>query len=155
MAKEQLDIARKSKFFKPWDIAAYIIILIIVAATLIPLLIKGGDGIKGVSITYKNAAVAQYLFDGGLTVYETDGVTVTLTEEENADYITVQTNEGYNVIFADKTARSVTVTQADCSKSADCTRMKITSAADSIICVPHLLAVTPIAEGKLPADITV
>lgn len=155
MAKEQLDETRKNKFFKPWDIAAYIIILIIVAATFISLLVKSDGDIKGVSITYKNAVAAEYLFDGGLTVYETEGITFTVSEEDSADYITVSTSEGYNVIRADKAERKVTVTQADCSASADCTRMKISSAADSIVCVPHLIAITPIADGKLPADITV
>lgn len=156
MAKEQFEEARKSRFFKPWDIAAYILIIIIIVVAFIPLMINKGDGeISGLSVTYGGKEAARYSFDGGFTDFNAEGIAFTLTEEEKAVYIDIRAKDGYNIIKIDTENKVITMEEADCSKKADCTKMRIASSADSIICLPHSLVILPTVSGKLPNDIII
>jgi len=155
MAKEQFNAARSSRFFKPWDIAAYILIIIIIAAALIPTLIKSDGEISGLSVTYSGNNAAEYTFDGGLTDFKADGIAFAVTRDGELTYIAITTEKGYNKIKIDTNNKTVTMEEANCSKKADCKHMKISSSSDSIICLPHSLVILPITSDKLPGDVLI
>ena len=161
MSLKKVGQAKKDRFFKIWDILIYGVILLAVAALFLAVTFgynRSAPG--GVEVYYNNNLAFSYDFDS-----DVDSVLLTqnIAESDGADEleITFCTDGGsaeehtdYNVILIDKSARTVRVTESDCSNRRDCVYTPaITDTSGMITCTPHRLVIMP--SGYFGSDDTI
>lgn len=151
MSLKKIQQVKKDKGFKIFDLIIYGIIAFTVAVLFIAIFAtRNTDSITGVQITVKAQTVFEYEF-GGKPVYTEE---VEVKEDSAGLTVTVHTEgDGINVIYIDKTAKSVKVTDANC-KGKQCVYFSpIVNNSQLIYCNPHGLKIEPLKEVKDDPDI--
>ena len=151
---DKIDNIKNIKPFRIADVIVYIVLAVLIVALLLAFCLPRQDSsLRGVQVTLKGEVVAEYYFEGDSLVTAS---TVDSRRDGDKYYLTVNSQSGgYNVVFIDLTKHTAWVQEADCSSSAECTRMKaITKAGDSIICVPHALVVQGVGEEDVKEPIS-
>jgi len=102
--------------------------------------------------------VLTFSFEGGHEFYNGGESFITVVDDGNGIWtITVRDAEHtdeYNVIKADCVQKTVKVTEANCSVSADCTfSPEIKNGVGAIICEPHRLVIRPLSGGYTPVTV--
>ena len=146
MSLKKVDEVKVGRFFKLADLIIYGAIAAIVAALFIALFFTRDNGeLLGIRIYVRYEAVFEYdfekdkasVFDGCVDV--ADGETLV---------VTISVDGGYNVVRIDKSARSVTVVEADC-RTHDCVRTPAIKDNNGIIfCSPHRVRIEPYGSDK-------
>ena len=152
MSLKKVQQVKEDKLFRLWDILVYgVIIAVIVVLFVVFVFSSGGGTATGIEVYYDGALAFYYSF-------ETDEYEISLKDNiaisENSDgalTVIFCTDDGnlqdplnYNKIEIDKTARTASVTEADCSNTKEC----VNSAAIPnsfnlpITCVVHRLVIT-------------
>lgn len=149
MSLKKIEQTKSNKFFKPADIIIYGVILAVIIILFIVFVFMRDQtslGSSGAVVQVSSKGVVVFEFDfssggydvpvaGGLVEVENDGSTI----------VTVYTDESrqdYNIIVFDTSGGGkVLMRSANCSLRHDCTYMSISSAGDSIVCIPHGLSV--------------
>ena len=143
---------KENKIFKRWDILVYAIILILIAVLFLTLfLTKDNSGLDGFKVSYDGDIIYTYNFSTKEEQKEDKYIDI-LERSDSILKIRVHLSDlehDYNIIQVNLQERVITVIDADCSVSKDCTNMKIKSMSDTIICVPHKLIIEPIGNGKI------
>ncbi len=138
MGLKRIEQVKGRKPFSIWDVLVYALLLGVVLFLLLFFLLGKSEGIEGIRIFVQDELACSYSFGEGLQVEDTFFDKVNIREEGDFVYLTVGSEEGYNVVQIDCKARVAQVIDADCSFHKDCTYMKEISSEDgAIICVPH------------------
>ena len=145
MSLKKIEQVKNSKWFSIWDLVAFGVI-IISAVALILAFTLGRDKSKldGFSVSYRGEVVLTYEFGSELprnsehteVEEKSGGFTVRFTDGDG----------GYNIIYVDTAARTVDVTDSNCSAHKDCVhtaKLKSNSSLP-IICSVHGLTVSPL-----------
>ncbi len=150
MSLKKIEQTRGDKGFKPCDLIIYAVIAVAVTVLFIIFFKGDGSALVGVEIYYDNAVICAYDFDKGeLEIKNSAYISV---EEESESQLKLrfaldenQPHSDYNDILIDKTKRSVTVSDTDCSQRKDCYYMAdIVDSNGAIFCTPHRLKILPI-----------
>ena len=153
--------AKKDGCFKTWDILIYGVILRAVAA-LFPADTCGYNRSApgGVEVYYNNNLAFSYDFDSDeYSVLLPQNIAVSDGADELeitfcTDGGSAEEHTDYNVILIDKSARTVRVTESDCSNRRDCVYTPaITDTSGMITCTPHRLVIMP--SGYFGSDDTI
>lgn len=161
MSLKKVGQAKKDRFFKIWDILIYGVILLAVAAPFLAVTFgynRSAPG--GVEVYYNNNLAFSYDFDSGeYSVLLPQNIAVSDGADELeitfcTDGGSAEEHTDYNVILIDKLARTVRVTESDCSNRRDCVYTPaITDTSDMITCTPHRLVIMP--SGYFGSDDTI
>lgn len=122
------------KPFRRGDLVLYIVLAVIVGATFFLTLINGGAE-SGFSVYVDNELVMTYSFATAKAEISVGYESFVIIENERT--IKIQTKYGYNLLHIEN--GNVTVTDADCGFSKECTHMSLSGGA--IICAPHRLKI--------------
>lgn len=150
MSQTKIEQVKKTKYFKPWDILVYGIILLIIAALFLVVFLTGDKtSANGFTIRQGEKVVFTYYFDTDRYEYSlTDGRIKIESENESSLILTVYTKDkgGFNKVKVDKLNNSVEVTDADCSLlRKDCVHTPSLKDNSSVIsCLPHEMYIEPL-----------
>lgn len=145
MSLKKIEQVKKDKGFKIFDLIIYGAIILTVAVLFIVIFTtRNTDPLTGVQISVRGEVVFSYGFDSS-PEYSSESVEV--KEEEAGITVTVHTDgDGINVIYIDKTARTVKVTEANC-KGKQCVYFDaMANNSQLIYCSPHGLKIEPLSE---------
>ncbi len=143
MSRKTVDNIRTGKPFRPLDLALYGgIALAVIALFMALVFFVPHSDMSRVFIDLRGDRLAVYDFDAGkLTVTSGKEAYAEVKKQDGKVQLTVWTDEehkGYNVIEIDPAARTVKVTDANCSNHKDCVfSPAVTSSSGMIVCVPH------------------
>lgn len=161
MSLKKVGQAKKDRFFKIWDILIYGVILLAVAALFLAVTFgynRSAPG--GVEVYYNNNLAFSYDFDSDdYSVLLPQNIAVSDGGDELeitfcTDGGSAEEHTDYNVILIDKSARTVRVTESDCSNRRDCVYTPaITDTSGMITCTPHRLVIMP--SGYFGSDDTI
>lgn len=143
MSLKKIDEIKNSKWFSIWDLVAFGVIIIIAVALILSFTIgRDKSALGGFSVSYRGESIYEYEFDSGKIL------------KINEKYIKVDGdrlrfddgNGGYNIIYVDTAAKTVDVTDSNCSSHKDCVHTaKLTNNSSApIICTVHGLTVSPL-----------
>ena len=148
MSLKKIEQVKNSKWFRIWDLVVFGVI-IITSVALILAFTLGRDKSKlgGFSVSFRGETVLTYEFgsDKPPSVLNAEYIEV---KEEKGGFTVRFTNGdgGYNIIYVDTAARTVDVTDSNCSPHKDCVytaKLKSNSSLP-IICTVHGLTVSPL-----------
>lgn len=149
MSLKKVEQIKGNKPFKILDLVVYAAVLLIVAALFVAIYFTRDRGeLTGISVLCDGVEIFTYDFenDGYEVIDESHIIIISDTGEALSLRFVVNAQnaeEDFNDIFIDKTAVSVTVTEADCSSHKDCCYMSdITDDSMEIYCTPHKLRIT-------------
>lgn len=150
MSLKKVAEVKKDKGFKIWDLIIYGTVLLLAAALFIAVFAtRNTDPLSGIRISVRDGVFSEYkvVFEYNFTtepVYDSD--TVEVEENGNILKVTVRTqNNGYNIIEIDKSARTATVTDANCKSRRCVYSPSITDNNRDIHCDTHGLKIEPFA----------
>lgn len=143
MSLKKIDEIKNSKWFSIWDLVAFGVIIIIAVVLILSFTIgRDKSALGGFSVSYRGESIYEYDFDSGKVL------------KINEKYIKVDGdrlrfddgNGGYNIIYVDTAAKTVDVTDSNCSSHKDCVHTaKLTNNSSApIICTVHGLTVSPL-----------
>lgn len=143
MSLKKIEQVKNFKWFSIWDIVAFgVIIAVAVALILVFTIGRDRSTLGGFSVSYQGESVYEYDFNSGKVL------------KINEKYIRVDGNVlrfddgngGYNVIYVDTAAKTVDVTDSNCSAHKDCvhTAKLSNNSSPPIICTVHGLTVSPL-----------
>ena len=164
MSLKKVEQVKKDRFFKVWDVLIYGVIAVIVAALFLVIFLTGDRrALTEVEGQYNNALAFSYNFDSDelyialpQNVAEAensdDGITLIFCTDGGS----LEEPSSCNIIYIDKSARTVAVTESDCSSRRDCVHTPaITNNSGVIVCTPHSLQIVPAGfsdpDGVFPA----
>lgn len=141
---------RSRKIFSAWDLFFYAALALLTVLLLLAVFLpKKGEEFAGIEILIGGETAYVYRFGEGGNVQKGYESAVREETEDGRVTVTVLTEQGFNAIVIDETARSVFMRDSDCSFRRDCTRMKqISSASGAIVCLPHDLKVLPVSRQE-------
>ncbi len=155
MSLKKVEQTKKEKFFRPWDLLIYGVVIAVTVALFIALIYIGTDTDDGyISAYYDGEVVFTYSFESDeldicmesnvKVESDADGI-ITLIFCTSDGSIEDGRYEDYNAIEIDKALKTVKVTDTDCSGRKDCMRMGIGEGyvSELIYCSPHSLLVQP------------
>lgn len=154
MSQKKVGQVRGDRFFKIGDIFIYGAIAVIVAALFLAIFLTGDrSALTVVEGRYNNAVAFSYDFTADeLSIYLPQNVAVDEFATDDGGITIIFCTDGgsleelksYNIIYIDRSARSVTVTESDCSSRRDCVYTPaITDNSGVIVCTPHALTISP------------
>lgn len=140
MSLKKIEQVKKDKGFRLFDLIIYGVIVLTVAVLFIVIFTtRDTDPLTGVRIFVDSQEVFSYEFGGEPTC--SDGVTV--EEDANGITVTVRTDDDLNVVYIDKSAKSVKMLEANC-KGQQCMYFpEMKTNTDLIFCSPHGVRVEP------------
>lgn len=151
MSLKKVQQVKKDKLFRLWDIPVYgVIVTLIVVLFVVFVFTADRSALSAIEVYYDNTLAFYYSFEQDeYTVYLSQNIAV--EEGESSLTVTFCTDSGnlqdpsdYNIIYIDKSATTVSVTQSDCSNRKDCVHTSaIKDSAGSIACTPHRLVIVP------------
>ena len=150
MSYKKIEQVKKTKYFRPWDILVYGIILLIIAALFLVVFLTGDkSSANGFTIRQGERKVFTYYFDTHRYEYSlTDGTIEINSEDQNSLTFTVYTpnKSGFNRVKVDKVNNSVEVVDADCSLlRKDCVHTPALKDNSTVIsCLPHEMYIEPL-----------
>ncbi len=145
MSLNKIEQVKNSKWFSIWDLVAFGVILITAVALILAFTLgRDKSGLDGFSVKYRGETVMTYEFDGDKVRILNDEYIK--AEEESGYYRFTDGDGGYNVIYVDTAARTVDVTDSNCSTHKDCvhTAKLKSNSSPPIICTVHGLTITPL-----------
>lgn len=156
MSEKKLREVREDRGFKLCDLFVYGAIAVLIAALfLAAFLTTDQSPANGITVSYRNQRVFAYDFDAQ-TYRIDDGAHIAVLSD--ADGILTlgfygASKDDYNTVVIDKVARTVQVTQANCSARKDCVHMAaITDRGGVIICTPHRMKIQTTGYEPDPDD---
>lgn len=153
MSKIDFFEIKSRKPFEKTDIFIYIIMTALIVSLFCAFIFfSAPNNVEGFKISYKSEVVftlkystREYSikkgFENNLKV-DLDENAVTFYSREN--------NSGYNVISFNANEKSVWISKANCSVSADCVHSPKVTNSGSVICAPRELKVLPLSGGFVP-----
>ncbi|MDE6850333.1 MAG: hypothetical protein K2J54_03300 [Clostridia bacterium] len=147
MSLKKIDEIKNSKWFSIWDLVAFGVIVITAVALILSFTIgRDKSALGGFLISYRGEQVLSYEFGGKADVLNEKYV---LLEEGDGGFtvrFTTDDGRGYNVIYVDTAAKTVDVTESNCSSHKDCvhTAKLSNNSSAPIICTVHGLTVAPL-----------
>lgn len=158
MSLKKVEQVKKDRGFKLFDLIIYgAVAALVVALFLAVFLTRDKSPLLGVKILYGNTAIYEYRFESEDGIagesLRADCVEVVESDSEGVT-IKISVEGGFNTVYINRTARTVTVTDADCSYHRDCVYSPALSDNGSFICcVPHKIMIEPL--GYDPDDGTI
>ena len=148
MSLKKIEQVKNSKWFSIWDLVAFGAILLTAVALILAFTLgKDKSQLGGFSVSYRGETVLTYEF-GNVQPLVLNGTYIEVNEEEGGFTVrfTTADKKGYNVIFVDTAARTVDVTDSNCSTHKDCvhTAKLSNNSSPPIICTVHGLTVSPL-----------
>lgn len=150
MSLKKLEQVKTDIGFRLWDLLIYGIILALVAVIFVVVFTtRNTDPLTGVRIFVNAEEIFSYEF-GGADPAETEDIKV----DGNVITVTVKTDGGgLNVVYIDKAARSVKMSEANC-KGKQCLYFpEMKNNTDFIYCSPHGVKVEPLIKDYDSPDI--
>lgn len=143
MSLKKIDEIKNSKWFSIWDLVAFGVIIIIAVVLILSFTIgRDKSALGGFSVSYRGESIYEYDFDSDKIL------------KINEKYIKIDGdrlrfddgNGGYNIIYVNTAAKTVDVTDSNCSSHKDCVHTaKLTNNSSApIICTVHGLTVSPL-----------
>lgn len=155
MSLKKVEQVKADKGFKIWDLIIYGAIAVLVAVLFIVIFAtKDESPLTGVRVFVEGQSVFEYEF-GGEPVYS-EAVTKENVEEDDKG-LTVTVNSaggGVNVIYIDKTAKTVKVTEANCNGKQCVYFPAIDDNSKLIYCNPHGLRIEPLLRNYDDPNLT-
>ncbi len=145
MSLKKVEQVKVDKGFKIWDLIIYGVIAVTVAVLFIVIFAtKDESPLTGVRVFVEGQAVFEYGFDGG-AVYSDTVTAENVKEDDNGLTVTVNVADGVNVIYINKSAKTVKVTEADCNGK-QCVYFPAIDDNNKIIyCNTHRLRIEPLS----------
>ena len=134
--------------FKKADLLVYSIVALFICGLFLVFFLLPKEQAKGFCVSVDDKTAFTYLYSDNS--YEVgQGFSDRITVENNAGDVTVtvfidESKTEYNVIYFNKTKRTVKVIDSNCSIRKDCVYSQEISDSGAIICVPHKLRVLPL-----------
>lgn len=152
MSLKKVEQVKKDRFFRIWDILIYVIVVAVVVVLFITTAVTTDRStLSAVSAYYNNDLVFAYDFEKdeleiklaeNAKIRHEDGASLTIVFCEDGGNL--EDPKDYNLILINKSERSVSVTESDCSYRKDCVHTPaLTSNAAIIVCSPHMLKIVP------------
>lgn len=155
MSLKKVEQVKKDRFFRVWDILVYGLVAAVIAALFIAWFVtRDTSALTAVNGYYGGNQVFSYDFVADeLIIISPENVRE--VPSESADELTLifitdggdfDGPHGYNTIVFDKSARTVRVTESDCSGTwvPDCVVTgTVSDNSKPIICLPHRLEIYP------------
>lgn len=148
MSLNKVNSVKTDKGFKIWDLIIYAVLAVVIVALFIALnFALDKSAVSEFTVYYGDDAVYVYSFETneGTVIDEKH-----IQENQETDqglYLTFYGADSseYNIIYIDKTEKSVNVTDANCSTfKKDCVyTVKITDKSQLITCMPHGMKIQP------------
>lgn len=142
MSLKKVNEVKKDKGFKLFDLIIYGVIAVLVAVLFIVVFTtRNTDPLTGVKIYVKAQPVFEYEFGGEINNLSPE--TITVEEKEGSITLTVQNGDDLNVIYIDKSAKSVKMIEANC-RGGECMYLgTMNNNSKFIFCSPHGLKIEP------------
>lgn len=143
MSLKKIEQVKTSKWFSVWDLIAFGVIIVTAVALILAFTLgRDKSQLDGFSVSYRGETVYEYDFkaDKVLKIDEkyikVDGAALRFDDGDG----------GYNIIYVDKSAKTVDVTESNCSSHKDCvhTAKLKSNSSPPIICTVHGLTVAPL-----------
>ena len=154
MSLKKVEQVKADKGFRIWDLIIYGVIAVTVAVMLVVVFVTRDESpLTGVRVFVEGRAVFEYEFDGE-PVYS-DTVTAEQVKED-AKGLTVTVNcadGGWNVIYIDKSQKTVKVTEANCNGKQCAYFPAINDNNKLIYCNPHGLRIEPLFRDYSSPDL--
>lgn len=148
MAIKKIEQIKEGKWFRVWDLVAYGVIVVIIAALFLALFLsRDTSPADGIKISYNGTAVFTYDYASGKpeVLSESNIEIISDTDEKLTLIFYTAERKGHNTVVIDKVKKSVKVTEADCSTHMDCVYMPALTDKSSIIsCTPHFMLIEPL-----------
>ena len=142
MSLKKIEQVKKDRGFKLFDIIIYGAVLLIVAALFIAVFTtRNTDPLTGVKVTYKAQVVLEYEFGSGIKSVSDQ---VELEENDGGLTLTIRSNGDYNVIYIDKSKKTVKMKDANCRGKQCLYFAEIKNNSGFIVCEPHGVKVEPL-----------
>ena len=155
MSLKKVEQVKVDKGFKIWDLIIYGLIAVTVAALFIVVFVtRDKSPLTGVRVFVEGQVVFAYEFDGE-PVYSESVTAENVKEDGKGLTVTVNcANGGVNVIYIDKSAKTVKVTEANCHGK-QCTYFPAINDNNKLIyCNPHGLRIEPLFRDYDSPDLT-
>ena len=105
MSLKKIQQVKKDRGFALFDLIIYGVLIAVVAALFVVVFTAfNREPLTGVRVSVRAEAVFEFTFGGQLSVLSED---VTYDEDSKGITVTVQSDDGFNVIYIDKQNRSV------------------------------------------------
>ena len=142
MALKKIEQVKEDRGFKLFDIIIYGAVLVLVAVLFIVVFTtRNTNPLTGVKVTYRAEVVFEYEFGGGI---KTLSEQVELEEDGEGITLTIRTQDDYNVIYIDKTKKTVKMKDANCKGRRCLYFAEIKNNSGYIICEAHAIRVEPL-----------
>ena len=143
MALKKIEQVKKDRGFKLFDIIIYgSVILLVVVLFIVIFTTRDTSSLSGIKITVKAQVVFEYEF--GESPQYSD--TVTVTEDEKGITVTIQTDNDKNVVYINKSKKTVKMIEANCRGKQCMYFAEMNDNSDFIYCSPHGLKVEPLIQ---------
>ena len=155
MSLKKVEQVKVDKGFRIWDFIIYASIAVIVAVVFIVVFVTKDDSpLTGVRVFVEGQVVFEYEFDGD-PVYSGTVTAENVKEDGNGLTVTVNCADGgMNVIYIDKSAKTVKVRDANCNGK-QCTYFPAINDNNKLIyCSPHGLRIEPLSRDYSDPNIT-
>lgn len=141
MSLKKVGQVKRDKLFRPADLIIYGLVVAVSAILFaVVFAVRDGKSLNGIRIYVRYEIVFEYDFEEDR--YEIFGGGVEVLEGEDF-FVKITTPEGFNTVRIDRSARIVTVVDADC-RSRDCVHTPEISDNDGLIfCSPHRVLIEP------------
>lgn len=154
MSLKKVEQVKKDRFFRVWDILVYGVVLAIIAALFIAYFVtRNTSALTAVNVYYNGEQIFNYDFESDdYIIVKPENIRVEADDDKQLEVIFCTNGgnfdkpESYNIIVFDKSARSVRVTDSDCSGTwvQDCVVTgALSDNSKPIICLPHRLEIYP------------
>ena len=141
MALKKIEQVKKDRGFRLFDIIIYGAVLVLVAVLFIVVFTtRNTNPLTGVKVTYKAQIVFEYDFEAGIR--KSDGIEV--DEDSDGITITINTQNDYNVIYINKSKRTVKMKEANCKGKQCLYFAEMKNNSGCIICEPHGIMIEPL-----------
>ena len=142
MALKKIEQVKKDRGFKLFDIVIYGAVLVLVAVLFIAVFTtRNTNPLTGVKVTYRAQVVFEYEFGGGI---KTLSEQIEIDEDGEGITLTVRTDNDYNVIYVNKSKKTVKMKDANCKGKQCLYFAEIKNNSGCIICEPHGIRVEPL-----------
>lgn len=142
---------REGRYFRLADLLIYGGVLLLVAALFLWAALRQRDGAEGFRVEADGVTVYTYTFGTGGEIAA--GWSDRVTESAEGDLLLIRirtSDEEWNEIAVDETARTAVMRDANCSRHKDCCAMlPVGGGGEVIVCIPHGLRVVPLAGEDL------
>ncbi|MCD7729215.1 MAG: NusG domain II-containing protein [Clostridia bacterium] len=146
MSLKKIEQIKTNKFFRVWDLVIYAVIAVVIVVLFLSVFLSSDSSpLSGIEVYYDNEIIFTYLFESdSYDIISESNISVEEGEDVLTVYFTTDGGDGHNTIVIDKSAVTVTVTEADCSNRKDCVyTAAIKDNGGVIACTPHKLKIMP------------